>query len=105
MLWTVVIAMQGAAGPPDTAPNRRSAPSVRPEVCPDESGGDIVVCGARDQERFRLRSLPPGFERDPGLPRAGMMIGGVGVSAEAEAGQAAGGGAPPRAMVRLKIPL
>lgn len=105
MLWTVLIAMQVAAGPPDTAPDRRSAPLVRPAACPEESGGDIVVCGARDQERFRLRSLPPGFERDPRLPRAGMTIGGVDVSAGAEAGQAAGGGAPPRAMVRLKIPL
>ena len=100
----VTMALQAVAGPPDVAPARR--PASAQTACPTQASGDeIVVCGARDQERFRLRSLPPGFERRPGLPRAGMTIGGVGVSVESEAGQAAGGGAPPRAMIRLKIPL
>lgn len=105
MWWTVAIAMQGVAGPPDTKPRTHPAPGAPPAMCPEGTGDDIVVCGGLDQESFRLRQLPEGFERDPRLPRAGMTIGGVGVSAEAEAGQAAGGGAPPRAMIRLKIPL
>ena len=103
MWWVVAIAMQAAAGPPDTRPKSRVAQA--PMRCPEEAGDDVIVCGVRDQESFRLRPLPQGFERDPRLPKAGMTIGGVGVSAEAEAGQAAGGGAPPRAMIRLKIPL
>lgn len=102
MLWTVAFGLQAMSGPSDGKPRPRP---TAPATCEEVSADEVVVCGARDQEGFRLRPLPQEFERDPTLLRAATTIGGIGVSAESEAGQAAGGGAPTRAMVRLKIPL
>jgi len=62
-------------------------------ACTADSSDEIVVCGRRDQERYRLRPLPPPPlpERDAGLgidlgPNARLSFGPFG----GDLGQAAG---------------
>ena len=105
MWWTVAMAMQAPAGPPDTAVRPLVIPTTAGTTCGDDPGDDVVVCGRRDRDAFRLKPLPERYRPADAMPQAEMTIAGkLKMAAEAEAGQAAGGGAPPRAMVRLKLP-
>lgn len=44
-------------------------PSAGPNGCAPAANGDIVVCGKRDNEQFRLRPLPPLPEHKNALTR------------------------------------
>ena len=72
--------------------------------CPTvPSGDDIVVCGDRQPDRYRLRPLPQRFETKGGLPLAQTGIGGgtLGVTTQ----QAMIGNVPVnRVMLTLKLP-
>ncbi len=104
-MWWVALAMQAAAGPADPEAARRRAPLVSAKPCDATSTEEVVVCGARDQEAFRLRQLPGRYSAAAGLPRAEVTLAGkLKMAADTEPGQTLGGGAPPRAMVRLKLP-
>jgi hypothetical protein len=101
MLTALMLLLQ--AGPPDAAPRPRIARPCPPET-PETPSGDVVVCGRRDQEEFRLRPLPDRYEAAEGLPRAATKLGPGTISAETE--QVDVGGFPSRrAMVRFKMPL
>ncbi|MEG3176152.1 hypothetical protein U1872_07925 [Sphingomonas sp. RB3P16] len=48
-------AVESAPGPPPAAP----LALVNRSACAPSSSGEIVVCGKRDTEQYRLRPLPP----------------------------------------------
>lgn len=88
------------AGPILPAPRVPAAATV----CPVGGEADeVVVCGRRDDERFRLRPLPPPPGRT-GLPLAEVPLPG-GARAAVQTEQANVAGAPSnRVMVRLSRP-
>ncbi len=99
-MW-LLFALQ-AAGPPAPIPPKPRSDKPCPVARPGE---DIVVC-ARPQDEFRLKPLPERYIAERTPPKAQVAIPGVGtVSAEAEQGADAQGGAINRAMIRLKVPL
>ena len=70
---------------------------------PATVGEDVVVCGDRDPERYRLRPLPSGYERDFASMKAETSIGGgkLGVTTQ----QVMIGGVPSnRVMIGIKLP-
>ena len=71
----------------------------------DRGGSDdeVVVCGSRDPDHYRLKPLPAGFEKAGGVPLAQTGIGGgtVGVVTQ----QVMIGNVPSnRVLVSLKLP-
>lgn len=88
------------AGPVLPAPRVPAAATACPA---DGEADEVVVCGRRDDERFRLRPLPPPPGRT-GLPMAETTLPG-GAKAAVQTEQANVGGAPSnRVMVRLSWP-
>ena len=97
MLWAV---LQVVAGPvlPAARPRRADAPCPVAQAASDE----VVVCG-RDDDRYRLKPLPPRPDKPP-IPRAAMALPGGGKAA-AEVEQGSVGGVPSnRLMLRLSRP-
>ena len=97
MLWVV---LQVISGPvlPVTRPRRYEAPSPATPTASDE----LVVCG-RNDDRYRLKPLPPRPE-EPLIPKAAMALPGGGKAA-AEVEQGSVGGVPSnRLMLRLSKP-
>jgi len=77
--------VQAAAGPGDGRPaiadpeRQASFRITSPSECPAEDRGEIVVCGSRGQnERYRARPMPPGYERGPLRAEIGLGEGTVG---------------------------
>lgn len=103
MLWWIVLVLQagGAASASPTAAPIRVTPT-----CPAPTeGGDVVVCGRVDRDRFRLAPLPDRYQRSAAaLPKAEVpLLGRLKGAAETE--QADVGGFPSnRVMLRLKLP-
>ena len=102
-VW-IAFALQAVAGPPGLppSPKLRAAPRCTPD--PDAAPDDVVVCGRRD-EPYRLKPLPELYVTPDRLPKAEADVGVGKLAVETEQGSDAQGGAIPRAMVRLKIPL
>ena len=97
MLWAM---LQVVAGPvlPVARPRRSDAP------CPvaQAAGDEVIVCG-RNDDRYRLKPLPPRPEA-PLIPEAAMVLPGGGkATAEVEQGSV-GGVASNRVMLRLSKP-
>ena len=95
----IMLALQSVSGP--VLPVERSASQGRcpPVISPDE----VVVCGRRDDDQFRLKPLPPGYQQPEGLPKAQTAL--LGGKAAVETEQAMIGTAPVnRIMVRWKLP-
>ena len=90
-------AVAGPVLPPlvTVAPARNCPPATADET-------EVVVCGRRDDDGFRLKPLPERFARED-LPKVEVALsGGASVAAEAEAGNV--GGIPTnRAMMRFKL--
>lgn len=102
-MWALVmIALQTGAVAGPVLPLPRKASTAR-RCPPDDSGGDVVVCG-RSSDADRIGTVPD-YSRPMTLPKARTEIAGVGtLSAETE--QADVGGSPSkRGMIRLTIPL
>ncbi|PAX08445.1 hypothetical protein [Sphingomonas lenta] len=100
MYVALLLGLQSVAGPPAPRPER-----LRParECEPGEGEpGDIVVCGRRDDDQYRLKPLPERYD-DPTLPRAEMALGPGKLSAETEAASV-GGVQSNRVMLRFKVP-
>lgn len=79
------------------APDMALAPVV--PRCTTASVNEIVVCGTRDNRRYRLDPLP---QAQTGLGKAETTIGGAKVGIVAEQGEI-GGITTNRAMIRLKL--
>ena len=97
MLWIV---LQVVSGPvlPVVRPRRSDAPCAATPAASDE----VVVCG-RDDDRYRLKPLPP-RPQEPLIPKAAMALPGGGrAAAEVEQGSV-GGVASNRLMLRLSKP-
>lgn len=100
MLIALLLDAQSVAGPPAAGPERlRSAPACRPD---EGEAGEVVVCGRRDDDRYRLKPLPDGYERSA-VPRAETALGPGKLSAETEAAEI-GGVRSNRVMLRFKVP-
>lgn len=101
MLTVLLLSLQSAAGPPAPGPEKlRAARPCRPE---GGEAGDVVVCGRRNDEEFRLKPLPE-HHRDDTVPRAEIGLpGGVRLATETEAA-GVGGFQSNRVMLRLKLP-
>ncbi len=99
MLMTLVF-VQAVAGPfLPAAPRPRSD-----KPCPVVAGStDVVVCG-RNDDRYRLRTMPQEEER-LAIPKAETHIGNTALAAETEQVMLAGGQQSKRLMVRWKVPL
>jgi hypothetical protein len=94
-----LVLLQAVAGPVLPAAPRPA--SDRP--CPaDTSTDEVVVCGRRDNEQFRLRPLAEGPEAWR-VPRAQLKVGDAALAAETEAASV-GGFQSNRLMLRLKLP-
>ena len=91
-MLTTLFLMQSVV-PPD-------APSLLPVPrCTATSADEVVVCGSRDNRKYRLDPLP---DAKVGFGKAETMIGGANVAFVGEKG-AIGGIPTNRAMVRIKI--
>ena len=113
----VVIVMQQAVAPPQSAPAsyvQPAGPSTRPlniiapppRQCVPNPDDEVVVCGRRDQEQFRLRPLPPmppsgsllsrplRIQIAPGVSVGFQQGGGFGVKAEFGPGKKTGEAEP-----------
>lgn len=90
------------------ASNPASAPPLRIDVldrCAAPAGDEIVVCGNRDSERFRLRPLADAPAHGSALPKAETpLFGDTKAAAEVEAEQIGPGIVSQRLMLRLKTP-
>lgn len=76
------------------------APPLMPVPrCAASKADEVVVCGSRDNRKYRLDPLP---EAEAGFGRAETTIGGANVALVGEKG-AVGGIPTNRAMVRIKI--
>jgi hypothetical protein len=85
-LLLVLLAAAAPAPAPGAAPTESgewSAPRIVNQGC-RRSGDEIVVCGRRDTDRYRLRDLGPDADRDARKPPIAMALG-DGVRAEVEA--------------------
>jgi len=96
----VLFAIQAAtATPPQTIDL-----TVKPALsCAATRADDIVVCGRRDADRYRI---PPQYrttEQKEGLGRAQTRLGNTAIAAETEQADV-GGFTSNRIMVRLKVP-
>ena len=80
--------------------------AVDPQApCKTGTSEEIVVCGSRhEDEKYRLRPLPPGaYENGPPVARIGVL-GDGNLSVEGEAHALAGGVSSNRLMLRLTKP-
>ena len=78
---------------------------VLPRGCAEEAGDAIVVCGKRDDQRYRLPRLDSArFEPNGEVRNAEIDLGGVKGAAEVESATLLGGQVSNRLMVRLKLP-
>ena len=100
MMIALVLVAQAVAGPQLPAPSRPRSDAPCPVV---NDSDDVVVCG-RSNDRYRLKPLPQGVERQ-GLPKAELNLGSAALAAEAEQAALAGGQQSQRLMVRLTLPL
>lgn len=100
-MWMTIMAVQAAVAGPPASYDLANAPKPRP--CERTAGDDIVVCGGKGGDQYRLKPLTRQLER-PMLPKAEVGVLGKGkLSAETESA-GVGGFTSKRAMVRLKIP-
>jgi hypothetical protein len=65
LLMLVQAAAPGQPGPPSEAAPRWQMRITPERRCASADPEEIVVCGRRDDDRYRLRPLPPGFEVPP----------------------------------------
>ncbi len=101
MLVLVAMMLQSDAvsGPPAPAVARLTP---RPD-CPANDGGDIVVCARKDNDQFRLKTLPERYSQAPQRIKAETNLSrNTKLSAETEAASV-GGFVSNRAMIRLKM--
>ena len=95
-----VSGVPGVAGAPSSTPLDFHVVQRCPAGNPD---GDVVVCGTRDPDRYRLKPPPAAFAREEKLAKAEVPIGGGKLAATTQ--QVTIGGVPSnRVMVSLKLP-
>ena len=76
LLWVLLVA--AAPAPASDGPAAQdggwAAPRIVDQGC-RRSGDEIVVCGRRDTDRYRLRDLGPDADPDAPKPPLGMALG------------------------------
>ena len=84
MLATLLLLFQESAGPPP--PPRHDAPPANlatlTTACPAAPTGEIIVCGARQKDRYRLLPLPPADAPHIGPAEFGIAGARIGVATE-----------------------
>ena len=85
LLWVFLAAAAPppALDAPDVGEGEWAAPRIVDQGC-RRSDDEIVVCGRRGSDRYRLRDLGPDADPDATKPSIGMALG-DGVRAEVEA--------------------
>jgi hypothetical protein len=101
LLMLVQAAASGQPPPPSETP-----PELRLRITPERSCAsadpdEIVVCGRRDDDRYRLRPLPPEFEAEPLRAETQLMDGVIG-GMHVESTQLPNGMTSKRLMVSVK---
>ncbi|MEG3087586.1 hypothetical protein [Sphingomonas sp. PB4P5] len=99
-----MLMLQGGAVAPPPAAVRLDP--VLPRGCAEEVGDAIVVCGKRDDQRYRLPRLDSArFEPNRDGQKAEIALGGgLKGAAEVESATLLGGQVSNRLMMRLKLP-
>lgn len=96
----MLLTLQSVSGPVLPAGRPASAGDCPPAVADDD---EVVVCGRRDDGRFRLKPLPPTYAESERLPKAETSLLGGKAAVETEQGDV--GGVPSnRVMLRFKAP-
>jgi hypothetical protein len=95
-----------AAAPGQPLPPAEAAPDWQMRIIPERSctstdPEEIVVCGRRDEDRYRLRPLPPEFEVPP-LRAETQLFEGVTGGMHLESTQLPNGMTSKRIMVSVK---
>ena len=95
---------QGPPSPPSQSPPRHDAPPANlatlTTACPAAPTGEIIVCGARQVDRYRLPPLAPADTPRLGPAEFGIAGARVGVATE----QGSIGGIPTnRVMARIRV--
>ena len=95
--YSLLLLLQASSAPPVAYDTR----AVTQACASGASSGDIIVCGRRDQDRYRIPKLPPDARS---FGTAETNIRGVTAGVGTELGNV--GGIPTnRVMMKLKIPL
>lgn len=99
-MWSVLMLIQVTAEPP----LRIDLKPLMPEPTCDRNAGEeeIVVCGERDDGRYRLHSIPDRRFDESGRAQVRLSDKAT-LSAEGESAGLAGGVTVPRLMARLRI--
>jgi hypothetical protein len=95
-----------AAAPGQPPPPAEAAPEWRMRITPERSCAsadpdEIVVCGRRDDDRYRIRELPSEFEAPP-LRAETQLFDGVSGGMHVESTQLPNGMSSKRLMVSVK---
>lgn len=101
----LALMLQASAAPaPDPAGHE---PVSRDRGCVEDPAraGDIIVCGAPDNEQYRLRPIarPPGMKADPDGPGIGINAAGGMINLYTSS-EATTGVPDKRVMVRVRLP-
>ena len=84
MLATLLLLLQASAGPPP--PPRDDPPPANlaalTAACPAAPTGEIIVCGARQKDRYRLPPLAPADAPHIGPAEFGIAGARIGVATE-----------------------
>ena len=108
MLIITLLVLQSGVPALESAPDADLPPKlVLPSTaCVPNGADEIVVCGERDDHRYRLPPLDTArFEPKRGLPKAEIgIVDGVQGAAETESVEIAPGQFSKRVMFRLKLP-
>jgi hypothetical protein len=97
-LQAATTAANGTAGPPPRIDLLQTPPP-----CNDSGQGEVVVCGRRDLDRYRLRALPPAADTAPLVAETGL-VGDLKGSATVDRRDMPGGTVSNRVMLNLKLP-
>ncbi|WP_294319880.1 hypothetical protein [uncultured Sphingomonas sp.] len=99
-MWSVLLLIQATAEPP----LRIDLKPLLPEPACDRNAGEdvIVICGKRDDERYRLHPVPDRRSDTSGRAQVRLSDKAT-LAAEGESAGLAGGVTVPRLMARLRI--
>ena len=100
MLATLLLLLQASAGPPPRHDPPPANLATLTTACPAAPTGEIIVCGARQTDRYRLPPLAPADAPRLGPAEFGIVGARIGIATE----QGSIGGIPTsRVMARVKI--
>jgi len=99
-MWSLLMLVQTTAEPPLRIDLKPLLP--KPTCHRDASEGEIVVCGERDDGRYRLHTVPDRYSDESSRAQVRLSDKAT-LWAEGESAALAGGVTVPRLMARLRI--